>query len=76
MGKQFAELSSKHIEFIEKQKIYFTFESNRDDLAKWSDKHGAEGSEKYWVKRNQKSIDGFDTEIVQRAGIKQNSSDS
>ncbi|ACA88292.1 pyridoxamine 5'-phosphate oxidase family protein [Shewanella woodyi] len=55
---------------------YFTFESDRDDLAKWSDKHGTEGIEKYWVKRNQKSIDGFDTEIVQRAGIKQNSSDS
>ncbi len=48
---------------------YFNYESDRDDLAKWSDNLGKEGIEKYWQKKNQRSIDGFDTEIVERAGI-------
>jgi len=40
-----------------------------DALAKWSDRQGKEGIEKYWVKKNQSSIDGFNTEIIKRAGI-------
>ena len=48
---------------------YFSYDSDRDDLAKWSEKKGADGIEKYWVKKNQKSIDGFKTEIIERTGI-------
>ena len=48
---------------------YFSYDGDRDDLANWSKKQGKEGLEKYWVKKNQKSIDGFETEIVERAGI-------
>ncbi len=48
---------------------YFSYDGDRDDLANWSKKQGREGIEKYWVKKNQKSIDGFETEIVERAGI-------
>ena len=48
---------------------YFSYDGDRDDLASWSKKQGKEGLEKYWVKKNQKSIDGFETEIVERAGI-------
>ncbi len=48
---------------------YFTFVGNRDDLAYWSLKQGSEGIEKYWLKNNQKSIDGFETEIAKRAGL-------
>jgi len=48
---------------------YFSYEGDRDDLAKWSEKQGTDGIERYWVKKNQKSIDGFDTEILERNGV-------
>lgn len=48
---------------------YFTYEGDREDLAKWSEKQGSEGIEKYWVKKNQISLDGFESEIVQRSGL-------
>ncbi|CAA0103285.1 Uncharacterised protein [BD1-7 clade bacterium] len=48
---------------------YFNYVGDRDDLAKWSEKQGKSGIEKYWVKKNQKSIDGFETEILKRARI-------
>lgn len=48
---------------------YFKFDGNRDDLAKWSERQGHEGIEKYWLKKNQKSIDGFETEIAERTGL-------
>lgn len=38
-------------------------------LAKWSEKQGPEGIDNYWAKNNQKSIDGFETEIIERSGI-------
>ncbi|MGR5175328.1 pyridoxamine 5'-phosphate oxidase family protein [Vibrio parahaemolyticus] len=48
---------------------YFTYQGDRDDLERWSEKQGSEGIEKYWMRKNQKSIDGFETEIIQRAGL-------
>ncbi|MCL9780049.1 pyridoxamine 5'-phosphate oxidase family protein [Vibrio sp. S4M6] len=48
---------------------YFDYVSDRDDLANWAEKQGKDGIERYWVKKNQTSIDGFDTEIVKRTGI-------
>ncbi len=48
---------------------YFSYDEDRDDLAKWSEKQGTVGIEKYWAKKNQKSIDGFETEIIERSGI-------
>lgn len=48
---------------------YYNFEADRDDLAKSAEKQGKEGIEKYWLKKNQQSIDGFDTEIAKRSGI-------
>ena len=48
---------------------YFSHDEDRNNLANWSEKQGKEGIEKYWVKKNQKSIDGFESEIVERAGI-------
>ncbi|WAJ70414.1 pyridoxamine 5'-phosphate oxidase family protein [Catenovulum adriaticum] len=48
---------------------YFEYQSDRDDLAKWSVKQGKAGIDKYWIKKNQQSIDGFETQIVERAGI-------
>ena len=48
---------------------YFSYNCDRDDLAKWSEKQGTDGIEQYWVKKNQKSIDGFKTDIIERTGI-------
>ncbi|USD64496.1 pyridoxamine 5'-phosphate oxidase family protein [Vibrio sp. SCSIO 43136] len=48
---------------------FFGYESDRDELARWSDKQGEEGIEKYWAKKNQSSLDGFETEILKRSGI-------
>lgn len=48
---------------------YFSYEGDREDLAKWSAKQGTEGIEKYWLKKNQTSIDGFESEIASRSGL-------
>jgi hypothetical protein len=50
---------------------YYHYEGDRDDLDKWADRLGSEGIENYWRKKNQQSIDGFESEIVERAGLKQ-----
>lgn len=46
---------------------YFAYESERDDLENWSNKIGKDGIKKYWEKKNQRSLDGFDTEILKRS---------
>jgi len=48
---------------------YFKYKEDRDDLAKWSERQGQENIEKYWLKKNQQSIDGFNTEIAERTGL-------
>lgn len=48
---------------------YFNYIGDRDELAKWSAKKGKDGIEKYWMQKNQTSIDGFETEIIDRTGI-------
>ncbi|NUW67216.1 pyridoxamine 5'-phosphate oxidase family protein [Vibrio coralliilyticus] len=55
---------------------YFSYEGDREDLAKWSEKQGTEGIEKYWLKKNQKSIDGFASEIASRSGLSEVSDES
>lgn len=49
---------------------YFSYEGDRDDLAKWSHRQGTEGIQKYWLKKNQQSLDGFETHIAARSGLK------
>lgn len=49
---------------------FFEFSEPRDALANWSDKQGESGIKKYWEKKNQLSIDGFDTEISSRSNDK------
>ncbi|MGF1695640.1 pyridoxamine 5'-phosphate oxidase family protein [Vibrio lamellibrachiae] len=48
---------------------YFDFQQGRDDLNRWFDKRDKNDIEAYWRKKNQKSIDGFDTEILERSGV-------
>jgi len=48
---------------------YFDYQEDRDNLNDWSNKQDKEGIEKYWQKKNQQSIDGFETEIMVRTGL-------
>ncbi|MCE0555539.1 MULTISPECIES: pyridoxamine 5'-phosphate oxidase family protein [unclassified Motilimonas] len=47
----------------------FDFKQQRTALADWSEKQGEQGIEAYWLKKNQQSIDGFDTNIANLAGL-------
>ncbi|MBN0987603.1 pyridoxamine 5'-phosphate oxidase family protein [Amphritea pacifica] len=47
----------------------FDYKGDRDALTNWAEKKGKQGIEAYWYDRNQQSLDGFDTEIVERTGI-------
>ena len=48
---------------------YFDYVEDRELLTDWADKRGKEGIEAYWVKKNQTSIDGFNTDIIERTGV-------
>lgn len=44
---------------------FMDFNSERETLNSWSTKQGKEGISQYWGNRNTKSIDGFETNILQ-----------
>ncbi len=44
---------------------YFDYQDDRELLAEWSKNQGGKGIEAYWTKKNQHSIDGFETNIVE-----------
>ncbi len=48
---------------------YFEYQEDRDNLTDWSNKQDTAGIEKYWQRNNQQSIDGFETQIMQRTGL-------
>jgi predicted nuclease of restriction endonuclease-like (RecB) superfamily len=41
------------------------FKEERTILNNWADKQGEEGIKKYWAEKNMKSIDGFETKILE-----------
>lgn len=43
---------------------YLDFVSERNTLDSWAEKQGIDGIEKYWEEKNTKSIDGFETKIL------------
>ena len=43
---------------------FMEFKSERSTLNEWADKKGRENIEQYWKDKNQKSIDGFETNIL------------
>lgn len=47
----------------------FDYQEDREQLIDWAKKKDKEGVERYWEKKNQQSIDGFDTEILSRSGL-------
>lgn len=48
---------------------FYDYVEDRNQLAQWTERQGSEGIAAYWEKKNQKSLDGFDTEILQRSLI-------
>ncbi|WP_432455137.1 MULTISPECIES: pyridoxamine 5'-phosphate oxidase family protein [unclassified Agarivorans] len=43
---------------------FFDFVGPRDELSSWAEKQGERGIEQYWAKKNQRSLDGVATHIV------------
>ena len=47
----------------------YDYQGDREALANWSTRQGKEGIEAYWRKKNQLSLDGFESEILTRSGL-------
>ncbi|MFB1487697.1 MULTISPECIES: pyridoxamine 5'-phosphate oxidase family protein [unclassified Thiocapsa] len=45
---------------------YFTYNGDREQLVDWAEKKGDEGVRDYWEQKNQVSIEGFQTRIVEK----------
>ncbi len=45
---------------------FFDYSGERDALIKWADTQGEEGIHDYWNAKNQLSIDGFETKILEK----------
>lgn len=43
---------------------YYDYLEDREQLNQWANKQGEEGIQEYWKKKNQKSIDGIETGIL------------
>lgn len=44
----------------------YSYDEDREQLKNWASKQGDEGIKKYWEKKNQKSIDGLETNILEK----------
>ncbi|MDD1794518.1 pyridoxamine 5'-phosphate oxidase family protein [Enterovibrio makurazakiensis] len=49
---------------------FFSYEGDRHELEKWSTRQGEQGIQKYWLKKNQTSLDGFESQIAEKSGLK------
>ena len=47
----------------------FDYVQDRTEMNAWVDKKGAQGIEKYWLAKNQLSLDGFETNIAALNGV-------
>ncbi len=45
---------------------FFSYDGDREQLKDWAIKKGDDGLEQYWEKKNQKSLDGLDTKILEK----------
>jgi hypothetical protein len=48
---------------------YFDYNSERNELKDWATKKGEEGIQEYWIKKNQTTIDGIETNILAKSAI-------
>jgi len=44
----------------------FDYVADRDQLSNWATKKGEEGIKEYWQRKNQVSLDGINTHIVDK----------
>ena len=44
----------------------YNYEGERDTLARWAEKKGEDGIRQYWQERNQNSIDGLPTHLLDK----------
>jgi len=44
----------------------YSYDEDRNQLKDWASKQGDAGIERYWEKKNQQSIDGLDTKILEK----------
>lgn len=47
---------------------YMSFTEEREQLSEWAEKKGDEGIRRYWEEKNQVSLDGIPTRIVEKSG--------
>jgi hypothetical protein len=45
---------------------FYQYQGEREQLNEWADKHGTEVIRDYWQRKNQTSLDGIDTHIVDK----------
>lgn len=45
----------------------FTYDEDRNQLNDWATKQGKEGIKNYWAKKNQRSIDGLESKILEKS---------
>lgn len=45
---------------------FYTYEGERGQLLEWAERKGPEGVAKYWAEKNQQSIDGLPTGLLER----------
>ncbi|HTF97389.1 MAG TPA: pyridoxamine 5'-phosphate oxidase family protein [Cellvibrio sp.] len=48
---------------------FFDYRCERTELSEWAEKKGEQGIEEYWVKKNQKTIDGIETHILEKSAV-------
>ena len=48
---------------------YFDFNEQRDQLTQWADKKGYEGISQFWGEKNQESVDGKPTRILEEEQV-------
>ncbi|MCG8613431.1 MAG: pyridoxamine 5'-phosphate oxidase family protein [Pseudomonadales bacterium] len=46
---------------------YFDYSGERNQLKEWAEKKGNEGIREYWTNKNQESIDGIPTNILEKS---------
>ncbi len=47
---------------------YYAYTGERELLSAWANKKGEEGIKRYWQEKNQQSIDGLPTHVVEKNG--------
>jgi Pyridoxamine 5'-phosphate oxidase len=47
---------------------YFDYQGERETLTNWAEKKGEAGIRQYWADKNQQSLDGIPTHVIEKSG--------